>query len=361
MKSSFARPGTAPIAAGVPSSLPARIAAPPLPPSRRASQAPPVAAAASPRQGVVTPSKRTNITPMPPRRAPVAPAPQVEEEVAEAEVLPPEETQQEEAAPAVTPPPVRRGRGPAKPKVAAPSTTLAVIPQTGNALVIAGGSGVPSVGQIMGDFDQSDLQLPQLKIANAVGPLSLLEVPVPISTIVVGSGDQWLWLWQEGCVPVGVTVVWAKKQFSQVKDENGNNLFDMEQVGLTFDTKDEMQAAGGTLADVPGMLVCQPQLTCLVLVRMPEGLEDDLGLFGVELDGQLYMLALWYIRGSSYNECAKKINSERTGFLANGSHTGEFAMEGKRIIGKKNSWWIPKLTNGTPNSETVVDYLVENA
>ena len=65
---------------------------------------------------------------------------------------------------------------------------------------------------------------------------------------------------------------------------------------------------------------------------------------------------MWYIRGSSYNECAVKIFTEKTQFLKAGSYTGEFLMDGKRIVGKKNAWYIPRLTNGALHPAELAEF-----
>lgn len=331
--------------------------------------------------------------PTPPSPEPATPEPEAIPEAAPVEVLPPEPATPETTAttaPASNLPATRKRRTKAEMDAAraaagqgsgapvAPGQTSEVVPYQPP-------QGRPALGEIQGEIETTDLQLPQLKIANAVGPLSQLNPPVPPGTIVLGSGDQWLYLyskWTEaeldannrpvlvGGRPkmveyespaVGVTILRAKKQFGQITDEAGNNLYDQDLQGLTFDTKEEMQNAGGTLGtSVPGMLGFEAQLTCQVLVRMPEGFEDDLGIFNIELAEGRFAMAMWYIRGSSYGECAKKIFTEKTQFLAAGSHTAEFEMTGKRIIGKRNSWFVPTLKNGYGNSEELIAYLVEN-
>lgn len=315
-----------------------------------------------PRPGATT-ATTTAAAPLPPRRpAPPAPAQQPPPPVVETEVLPPApmKTPQPQA-PAAVPPPARRGR-PAgatnKPKTpeqppTSSGTQLAVVDDGLGRVVLFTGK----AGRIEGDIDQSDFTLPQLKIANAVGPLALLDDPIIPGALVIGAAEQWLYLFNgEGWEPLGVTVIRARKEFAQTKNENGGNLYDLDEMGLVAETVEELKAMGGTLQDVRGLKVFEAVMKAHVLIRLPDNLEDPMGLFDLEIEGVLHAQAIWKIRGSSYRDCAKKIYDEsKEGRFIDGvngnAYDGEFLMTAKRIVGDKNAWFIPHIENGEFTTE----------
>lgn len=219
------------------------------------------------------------------------------------------------------------------------------------------------LGAIEGDIDSDDVTRPQLKIGNKVGPLSLLENPIQPGALVVGAGEQWTYVQDEGWEPLGVTILRTRKQFAQIKNERGQKLYDLDEQGLMVETKEEMKANGGTLSDVLGLKVFEAVMLAHVFVRMPTGLEDTMGLFNVEIDGEYFMEAGLKLRGSSYRECAIPIydeNKKGTFFLDGRSYTGEFLMTGKRIIGDKNDWYVPHIELGQFNSEAVIAWIEAN-
>ena len=235
-------------------------------------------------------------------------------------------------------------------------------------------AGIPRLGETRGTIDPSDLQLPQLKIVSGdTSTLARLDSPIPHGNLVIGSGDQWLPLWRPAEAgyaadeAIGVTVLWSDKEFQQTKNEKGESLYDLQEQGLVFKANEDgirrMQEAGGTLADVIGMKVFQPRLVTQSLVRLPVDVEDTFGLFSVQVEGvdAFYAPVMWYIQGSAYGECGKKILGSTPNRPVNCSHYGEFQMIGKRIVGKKNAWWIPKLLNDVANPKALVTYLEENA
>lgn len=331
-KTSFARPGS------------------PSAPSTKAPLPPPRPGTSPQGSGAPKPNVTTATTaaaprpPAPPKPAPVAEAPAVE---VETEVV--------DETPAPTPP-KPRGRpagAPNKPKAPTPSTALAVAgTETGRLVVFTG-----QAGKIEGDFDSSDLTLPQFKCASGAGPLKLLDDPIIDGCLVVGAVDQWTYVYADQWEPTGVTIVKARKGFVQKKNEDGGNLYELDEQGLMCDTIEELKALGGSLQDVKGMKVFEAVLNAHVLIRLPDGAEDPMGLFDLEIEGNRYAQAIWRIRGSSYRECAKKIydESKEGRFLGPVSYSGEFLATSKYIKSEKNAWYIPKLENGEAHTEAFME------
>lgn len=333
-KTSFARPEAAS----------ATKSTPPMPPGARKAGTPPAPAAKS-------------SVPLPPGRKPAAVAPATPPASDPVEV----KTSVVETPQAAAPPAPRpRGRPPGAPNKPAPAapkvteTALATVPveETGRIVVFTG-----KAGRIEGDMEITDFTLPQFKVASGAGPLKLLDDPIVDGALVIGAVDQWFYLFNgEGWEPVGVTIIKARKGFAQKKNENGDSLYEIEEQGLLVDTIDELKAVNGTLQDVLGMKVFEAVLNAHVLIRLPDGLEDSIGLFDKEIEGVLYAQAMWRIRGSAYRDCAKHIydESKQGGFIdqTNGnSYDGEFLATSKYIKGSKNAWYIPTLENGEAHTE----------
>jgi hypothetical protein len=225
------------------------------------------------------------------------------------------------------------------------------------------------LGVIEGDFDTTDLILPQFKVSSGAGPLRKLQVPDGM--LVLGSGEDWLWLREDNPenAPLGVTILRAQKKFFQKKNEDGDNLYDIGEMGLMFDTKEEMQAANGTLQDVEGMKVFEAGMAAQVAIRMPDMSAEDrtewdtLGLFNqVEIEGVPYAVAMWFIRGSTYRETGKKIYNDNGKVYPSGeSYRVEYEATAKRIDGDKNTWWIVKLGKTNNHTEETVAYWQANA
>lgn len=358
MKSSFAKPGAK---TGTP---------PPKPPTRGGTPPPSPSSSSAAKASPPKPPGR-GAPPAPPRRAP-ATAPSAEEAAGAVEA---ETTVVHEQAAPATPPRRAPGRPPGatnKPKTppaaeeeSAPGTELATVSETG----LVPYKPTLKLGSIEGDFDQSDLILPQFKVASGMGPLR--KQGVPDGMLVVGSGEDWLYLREdvEGNPALGITILRAQKKFFQKTNEDGESLYDLGEMGLMFDTKEEMQAANGSLQQQDGVCQYESGMQAHVALRIPDmdpgdvADWDTMGLFNqVEIEGVKYAVAMWFIRGSTYRETGKKIHNDNGKvYPRDESYRVEYEATAKRIDGDKNTWWIVKLGKAVANSDEVIAYFEENA
>jgi hypothetical protein len=215
----------------------------------------------------------------------------------------------------------------------------------------------------VGQVENSDFRRPQLKISGYIGPL--FQLGLTPGYLVVGSGDQWTYLHgdSEGFTePLGVTVVIPEKDFVGKEDADDNSYYDMEDTETpSWSKKEDMQAAGFSLAKIEGIGLAEPRLKCVVLVRKPANVEDEMGLFDTTIPGVEgeFMLASWVLRGSSYSECGPWIFAASRG--AHKSHHTEFQVMSKEIVGTKNKWFIPKIFGKSVNEESVIAWIEANA
>lgn len=292
-----------------------------------------------PVKGGPTPPPRQAPKPPPQRRA--APEPPVEEQQeeqqetvieAEAEVV---ETTGEETENA--------GHG-------TPGAELEVIDEDRGAIAqvstnIFGGQ----VGSFTGEISMSDFAVPKLKLAQNVGPLTE-ELGFTAGDIVFA--DETI-LWQPECAPIELTVIRAHKNFVE-KTEYGSG-----EMGRIFESLEEAKEAGLTVVWGPNNEPpdTMPQVTMLVVIKLPDGVESE--LFNLEHEGQRYALGLWRISGTSYGSVVQKISGAGRTRLVNGLHTGSFMMEAKKVKGRVNTYWQPTLNPGNMHDDALVQFMAD--
>lgn len=185
-----------------------------------------------------------------------------------------------------------------------------VVPQTTGALTVRGNNAVVkgafysiSGGTLEGEFDQSDIRHPQLKIVNGSGPLSQTFNQ---GTIILGDEEllpaPHLDPAKVHLNPVlRVVPVQLKKQFREKLSQEDYAAGLMPRV---LHTLAEVEAVGGTTQwigkEQPSW---QPMAICLILIQRPdEGKPGhDHPLFAIELDGKVYAPAVFYAAGGGYN------------------------------------------------------------
>ena len=205
------------------------------------------------------------------------------------------------------------------------------------------------IGQLHGELQGSDFSYPKLKLAQNVGPL--FEAGFSPGDIVFN--DEII-LWQEGCESVELTIISALKQF--VEDlPYGSDEMPRIYKTLAEAENDGLVTTWGDNGEKPDVLA---QLVCLVMIRLPEGVDptgfDEIG------DG-MYALAIWRIAGASYKQLMKTITNALKTRLRGGLHTGTFKLTAQKVKGKVNTFWVPTLSPGEMNSEEFTEILAARA
>lgn len=208
------------------------------------------------------------------------------------------------------------------------------------------------LGQGSGEMGSSDFSFPHLKLCQYVGPL--VEAGYTPGDYVFDDRDI---LWQPGCEPLEITILRYTKQF--VEDlPYGSTEFPR-----IFNTSGEAEAVGlytdyGPANEPPS---ARAQILCMILLRCPEGVSDEVALnFPVEFGDSLYALGMWRLAGASYKLIKTITGAQRTR-LTGGLHTGSFRLSGQQIKGQRNTYWGPVLQPGETHPPELIEFIVANA
>lgn len=334
-KTSFVKPK-----AGVPAkSIPAKLAAKLVVPTAR-----PVVKSAVPTPRAVAPVVKPAPRPIapapraiaqPPRPAPRAtPAPRPISKVVAPEPEP-EQTQEPEDV---------------------PPTPAEAMEETGDELAqnASHALAVSEPGQVSGEVDASDFELPDLKLAQSVGPLTEDLGFTPGQLVL--KKEMAIWSPEESD-PISITVLKVRKQFIENLD------YGSDVMPRIFDTLQQVKDEGGHIEWIgsePPPFV--PLATALILIRKPDDLKDTAGAFNLEHESGLYTQAIWRLQGQSYKYAARKIITESRLRLKEGLFLGSFDLLPIKVKGKMNSYWVPQLKNGPMHDQSFVDFaLAANA
>lgn len=163
-----------------------------------------------------------------------------------------------------------------------------------------------ALGNVGGSIDARDLIIPRFNIVQGVGPLSENfdsgDIVLNKEVLIASKGE-----------PASLTVLSIRKTYEErlPYDPNGPRP-------VVYETLEQVVEAGYWVdwrnnAPPPVKEVA----TALVLVRKPDDVESL--SFSVELEEELFALAVWTMRGTAYTRAAKKIFSANQIELA---HTG---------------------------------------
>lgn len=208
----------------------------------------------------------------------------------------------------------------------------------------------PGLGGGTGDVDSIALGLPKIQIVQGTGDLATEFAPGSI----VFDKEQLLCLpnekpslWSDG---VEYTVLRYRLQFKENLD------YDSDDVPEMVDSVDEVHARGGWLdwrKDANGNRTPPswiPMLTCLLLVRAPEGSPAE-DVFAIEdPDGRKCDLAQIYLQKSSFTRAGKSILSLGKWRYKNKTtqepelHRALLRMSTRRDKLGQYSVWVPKVT-----------------
>ncbi len=170
-----------------------------------------------------------------------------------------------------------------------------------------------SGGALEGDWDEEDVKLPQLKIVNGNGPLSVKYS----QGSVIYADEQ---LWEPPSNRPGAVV--PMMRFVPVKLIKGfrENLSKEEmEDGVrprTVSSREEALAIGGTIGYVNGQKgKWSPSCRVIMLLEEPEiKLQEHPG-FTLMLDGKNYAPAIYYASNTGYNHFAKVIFNTGRSYL----------------------------------------------
>lgn len=139
--------------------------------------------------------------------------------------------------------------------------------------------------------------------------------------------------------------------------------------GRLLDSEDAIRKAGGTvdydewkLKKDSGLAYFEPLAEFIVLLKQPKHLPNSDSIFPFYVDGARYALAIWGMKGSAYNNCAKFVFADR--------QIGPTYEKGYpsclyrchawvKSFGPGKSAWIPKFEAVGPTSESFQAFAAE--
>jgi hypothetical protein len=137
--------------------------------------------------------------------------------------------------------------------------------------------------------------------------------------------------------------------------------------GLTLNSEAEVAQNGGTLdhkefelKKASGMKLFQPLADALVAVQRPDDCADDDTVFGYDVDGKKYALALWAMKGTAYTEAAKRVffTGRAVGILKKGYPTYSFTIATReKPYPNGNKAWIPVCLPGQKTSPAFLNFV----
>ena len=184
-----------------------------------------------------------------------------------------------------------------------------------------------------GEFDESDVGFPSLKIVQAVGPASENFTPGSIllnNDEIIGDQNH----------QVEFIVLYAEKSFEEYV-EYGSGVSPR-----IFKTRGEVLEADGTTEwrdnQRPSF---SPILTTYVAVAKPAGVQSD--LFEYEVGNGAFCVAQWRLKSTAYTSAAKPIlNAWRFYCRASGKHLAHirWSLAPKRELRGDNYVWVPRVS-----------------
>lgn len=189
------------------------------------------------------------------------------------------------------------------------------------------------IGNVSGDIDRRDIIIPQMAIAQNVGPLSRDfkggDIVLNKETCVASVG-----------VPVNLTVLSIAKTYEErlPYDPNGPKP-------KQFRTLADVKAAGLSVEYAPGSRVppgAREVATMLVLMEKPDDLVSS--AFPFEHQAKKYAVARWIVRSTAYTRAAKQVFSKSAIELrASGLISGAWALSTERESINGNWVFVPVL------------------
>lgn len=161
-----------------------------------------------------------------------------------------------------------------------------------------------SEGGSEGDWNQTDVKHPALKIVAAVGEAASRYTP---GTVLLGDEVLFESVGPKG-VPPKLTFIPIrnKKRYQEALSQADRDAGGVPQ---TADTAEEVENLGGCLRYLGKTAPSwKPYATLLMLIQAPEGTQHP--AFSVELDGKLYCPAIYFAANSAFIRTSKKLFNE---------------------------------------------------
>lgn len=217
---------------------------------------------------------------------------------------------------------------------------------------------------LQGDYDSNDIDFPKLGVAQAVGPLA--EEWKKGDIVIDGDlkvGDL--------KNPVLIHIIKANKRYVEDLPYGG------DEIPRTFNTKEEVFDAGGTITWGDGAPTFKAVMDCLVCIRASgeewEQTGDTKGdgkwitrkgdteaSFPFDHDGENFLFATWRIKGASYKTAAKKVTQAAKFYYRESLSQGNFVLT-TELVGRRDggSYVVASLAKGSQNPDELRSWFKE--
>lgn len=187
--------------------------------------------------------------------------------------------------------------------------------------------------EMSGDFDDNDIKLPILNIAQNIGKLSRNFTPGELilnKEVVLAQGDPETYVKIKSELPqfLEVVVMQFTKTFEEIVE------FDGDEIARVLPSKEAVYAEGGLLGydngkDENGKDIkptWRERADLLLMIKHPDTEEQDDLNFPYEYEGALYTPATWTLRGTAYNSAGREVRTANKFYYREGLKTGSFKL-----------------------------------
>ena len=200
---------------------------------------------------------------------------------------------------------------------------------------------VATSSHAQGDFNQSDIIMPELKLSQGAGALG----DWPKGQLVVDAEF-------EVAKPATITVLSYKKQYVEYIP------YGTGETSRFFDTEEEVVEAGLSLKWADNQ---RPTANAIMdtMICVHGGPDADPAQFPYEFKGGRYLFCIWRIKGTSYDTAAKHIVTADATYLKGDIRKGCFSLVPTKAENSKGSWWVSRLSRKGLNEDDFVGFLGE--
>lgn len=193
-----------------------------------------------------------------------------------------------------------------------------------------------------GDFNSSDIIMPELKLSQGAGALG----DWPKGQLVIDAEF-------EIEKPATITVLSYKKRYVEYIP------YGTGETSRFFDTEEDVVDAGLSIKWGPDGERPTANAIMDTMICVHGGKDADPAQFPYEYEGERYLFCLWRIKGTSYDKAAKVIITADSTYLKGNIRSGSFTLEPQQSKGAKGSWWVSHLKRKALNDGDFQKFLKE--
>lgn len=194
-----------------------------------------------------------------------------------------------------------------------------------------------------GDWGTEDLMLPRINVVAKTS--ELVDEGFTPGSIVFNKELELV----AKDIPLNVIVINMIKKYQEDID------WDDDAQAKVFHSKSEMHAAGYS-TDYGSENYCKPFAKFTLLIRRPENVEDEAGMFPHEFEGKSYAMAEFIAAKTAYKTTAVTVASA-VAFSNNALWNYQWSLSATLKSFKDNTWFSPTMKRAGLLSETEMGFV----